>query len=396
MASSALDYLRDLRIDEIMEDMQDIRVLPGKLTFLDRLMKTPAPNSQLVAKHQGRVQIAPMIAVGAKAPIYKSQRFTVESNTLGKIKFGTHFSEDEMEEWLDLIDTSMKDPGSVLAGGMIRNTVKTQMMGILQQMEWLAVAMQLDGQLGTSSYSRVGYFLEGVTWGRYSDLKATPTIPWQANPTTATPINDILAMKQLRAEKYGRVTNRITMRTSVFRAIINTTEYQNKARQFLAPNVSYVNIPLVNNAQNRDLLGLVLEGMELVLTDTRYWNEDDSGTWSNQAYLPTTTTAPVILDDSSDDGMGDVQDFGVGMPMESRMREIGAPEGNSMIIGGPSGPVNRMISYAAVPPSMDPVGLTIFSAMKGFPRLYQRDSNAVLYVGPVTDLYPAGGDLSPV
>lgn len=395
MASSALDYLRDLRIDEIMEDMQDVRVLPGKTIFLDRLAEKPAANSQLMAKHQGRVQIAPMIAVGAKAPVYKSQRFTVESNTLGKIKYGTHFSEDEMEEWLDLIETPIKDPQGILAGGMIREAVKLQYLGIRQQMEWLAVAMQLDGQLGTSAYSRLGYFLEGVTWGRYGDLKITVTVPWQANPTTATPINDMLAAKQLRTEKYGRMTNRATMGTDTFRAVINTTEYQNKARQFLAPNVSYANIPLVNNQQNRDILGLVLEGMEVVLTDARYWNEDDSGGWSNQRYLPNTPTAPVILDDSSDDGMGEVQDFGVGMPMESRMREIGAPEGNSTIIGGPGGPVNRPISYAAVPPNMDPVGLTIFSAMKGFPRLFQRDSNAVLYVGPVTSLYPAGGDLSP-
>jgi Phage major capsid protein E len=396
MASSALDYLRDLRIDEIMEDMQDVRVLPGKLTFLDRLEEVPAANSQLIAKHQGRVQIAPMIAVGAKAPVYKSQRFTVESNTLGKIKYGTHFSEDEMEEWLDLLENPIKDPEGILAGGMIRNTVKTQLLGIRQQMEWLAVAMALDGQLGTSSYSRVGYFLEGVTWGRYADLKATVAIPWQANPTTATPINDILSMKQLRKEKYGRNTNRVTMGTSTFRAVINTTEYQNKARQFLAPNVSYINIPLVNNQQNRDILGLVLEGMELDLYDGRYWNEDDSGTWSNQRFFPNIPTAPVVLDDSTDDGDPTVQDFGIGMPMESRMGSIGAPEGNSMIIGGPSGAVNRAISYAAVPPSMDPVGLTIFSAMKCFPRLYQRDSNAVLYVGPVTDTYPAGGDLSPV
>ena len=303
-----------------------------------------------------------------------------------------------MEEWLDLLENPIKDPQGVLAGGMVGRAVKNHMEGIEQQMEWLQVAQQLDGQLGSAAYSRLGYKLEGVTWGRYSDLKATVAIPWQANPTTAQPINDILGMKQLRKEKYGRETNRITMGTSTFRAIINTAEYQAKARQFLAPNVSYVNIPLVNNAQNRDILGLVLEGMEVELYDTRYWSEDDYGNWVSYRYFPTTPTAPVILDDSAMDRMDSVQDFGVGMAMEGRMSQIlpGASGVGNMVIGAPAGGVSRPMSYATVDPAMDPVGLTVFSLCKCFPRLYQRDSNAVLYVGPITDLYPAGGDLSPV
>jgi hypothetical protein len=395
MASPALDYLRELRIDEIMRDMVDVRTLPGELTFLNRVNRNPAPNSQLIAKWQGRIQIAPMIAVNSKAPVYKAERYTVESNTLGKIKYGTHFSEDEMEEWLDLIQKPIQDPQGILAKDTVRKTVENQLKGIEQQMEFLQVAQQLDGQLGTSAYSRLGYILENVTWGRYSDLKATVSIPWQANPTTATPVNDILSMKQLRKEKYGRDTNRITMGTSVFRAVINTTEYQNKARQFLAPNVSYVNIPLINSAQNRDILGLVLEGMQLVLSDSRYWNEDDAGNWTTNRFLPNTPTAPVILDDSANDKSDTVQDFGIGMPMEGRMGSMGV-DSKGMIIGLNGGGANRPMSYAVVPADMDPVGLTIYSVTKCFPRLYQRDSNAVLYVGPVTDTYAANADLNPV
>lgn len=395
MASTALDYLRNLRIDQIMEDMVDARVLPGDLKFLNGLNRNPSPNSQLTAKHSMRVQIAPMISTNAKAPIYKAQRFTVESNTLGKIKYGAHFDEDEMEEWLDLIESPMKDPRGVLAGDMIAKTVKTQLMGIEHQMEWLAVAMALDGKLGSSAYNRLGYFLEGVSWGRYNDLKATVAIPWEANPTTATPISDMLAMKQRRKEKYGRDTNRVRMGTSTFRAVINTTEYQNKARQFLAPNVSYVNIPLVNSQQNRDLLSMVLEGMELDLYDTRYENEDDAGTWTTTRFLPNTPTAPVILDDSANDRKDMVADFGVGTPMEGRIRDLVPAEGGQ-VIGAPAGGVQRPMSYAYVNDRMDPVGLTIYSLTKCFPRLYDRASNAVLYVGPITELFGVSLDLDPV
>ena len=39
--------------------------------------------------------------------------------------------------------------------------------------------------------------------------------------------------------------------------------------------------------------------------------------------------------------------------------------------------------------------MTVFSVCKTFPRLYQRDSNVVLNVGPTVDLVPTT-DFSPV
>lgn len=392
MASTALDYLRNLRIDEIAEDFQDVRTLPGDLVFLNRLNRVPAANSELMAKHQGRVQIAPMIATNARAPVFKADKYRVESNDLGKIKYGTHFSEDEMTEWMALQDSRIKDPQGILAGGMVPKVVMKQLKGIEQQMEWLAVAMTLDGQLGSGRYNRFGYFMEDVSWGRYPDLKSNFPIALEANPTTCKPIDYILAMKQRRKEKYGKETNRITLGTSTLRAIYATTEYQTKAKPFLPVQIDYGSLPLTDNPRNRDLLKMVLEGMEVVTYDTRFWNETDAGTWSSSRFWPNTPTAPIVLDDSADDRVEEVHDFGVGMALEGMMGSMGAGPGGQ-IIGGPGGGANRIVSYGYIKPDLDPPGLTVYSVMKGFPRLFDRASNAVLYVGPITELIDVDDDI---
>jgi hypothetical protein len=394
MPTTATDYLRDLRIDTIMEDLIDVRnIMPGNLLFYNRLKEVPADNRQLIAKHQGRVQIAPMIATNAKAPVFKADKFTVETNTLGKIKFGTHWAEDEMEDLIELINSPIRDPQGILAGGMVANVVKKQLMGIRMQQEFLSVAMALDGQFGTGAYSRFGFILEGVSWGRYTDLKRTVSIPWYANPTTATPVNDILTAKQYWVERYGRTATRITMATQSFRDMIATTEFQNKVRMYLAPNVSYINIPQVVSPQQRDLARSVLDGMEIVLYDSRFETQNDDLSWSRFRYMPLSPNAPVILDDKMDDKNADVQDFGMGTAMESRLAS--ARENNGTVIGELPAGVTRPISYAVVPQDLDPVGLTVFSVAKCFPRLYQRDSNVVLNVGPTVDLVPST-DFSPV
>jgi hypothetical protein len=394
MASTALDYLRNLRIDEIMEDTQDKRVLPGNLVFLNRLNRNPAANSELIAKHQGRVQIAPMIATNAKAPVFKADKYRVESNTLGKIKYGTSFDEDEMEEWMDLQRSAIRDPQGILGANRVSSTLMTQLKGIEHQMEWLAVAMALDGKLGSSTYNRFGYFLENVTWGRYDDLKADFPIALEANPTTCKPISYILAMKQRREEKYGEATNRMTLGTSTLRAIYLTTEYQTMAKPFLPVQIDYGSLPTTDNKRNREILSMVLEGMEVVTYDTRYWNETDSGTWSSTRFWPNTPTAPIELSDSAQDNTDEVADFGVGMAMEGMMAGMGAGMGDSQVIGGPDGGKNRVISYGTVSPRLDPPGLTLYSVMKGFPRLYDRASNAVLYAGPITELLTVNDDLN--
>jgi len=66
--------------------------------------------------------------------------------------------------------------------------------------------------------------------------------------------------------------------------MIATTEFQNKARMYLAPNVSFVNLPqsdltgMTNLAQN--VLGMTIE-----LYDSRAWTQAADGTLSSTPYL---------------------------------------------------------------------------------------------------------------
>lgn len=377
---AGFELLKNLNVDEVMMDLQDARNIPGELTFLNRLNQVPAKNSQLVAKWMERVQIADFISTDAKAPVYKNGRFTLETNVLGKMKIGTHFSEEDMEELRDLsANSTFMDPQGLIRGDMIRRVVAKHLQGLRWRQESLAVAMAIDG----FSYNRLGIVMNGVTWGMPADLKSTVAIPWTTS-ASATPITNILQMRQLRKERYGKETNRITMGTSVLRTIIATTEFSSMIRMYLAPNVSYANIPQVNSEYQRGLVAQLLD-MEVVLYDSRYWSEDEAGNYTSSRFLPLLPSAAVILDDKSADRNGTIQDFGVGVALES---SLAAALPNSGALGSPGMGMNRAFSYTYIPDNLDPPNLTVYSAMKGFPRKYDRAANSVLFVGPINDLIP--------
>jgi hypothetical protein len=79
----------------------------------------------------------------------------------------------------------------------------------------------------------------------YSDLKVTVGVTWDT-AATATPVADMFAVKLIGKARYGVNYNRVTMSTTAFRYMIATTEFQNKARHDLAPNVSYANLTLTD------------------------------------------------------------------------------------------------------------------------------------------------------
>lgn len=387
MPAAAFDFIRQLNVDRIVADFQDKRQAPATLVFLNRLNQVPASNRQLLARYQGRVQIADMIATNAKAPVYKAQKFRMESNTLGKIKIGTEWTEDEMEELLDLAQSPAQDPDGLLAKNMIRKAVLDQVLGIEQRMEWLAVAMALDGAYSSSTYNRLGFSMSGATWGMPSDLKVTLATPW-TNPSAATPIDDILAMIRLRRERYGRETNRITLPLDALRAATRTVEFTTKVNNQMPANFNYANTSQFDDAYRKEVFGRLCN-CEVVLYDSRYWSEGDDGTRTSYRFLPLSPQCPVILDDKANDRDDSVADFGVGTPMESRMSELLPNEGTGgTIVGSLPAGVNRIVSYPVVDPRLDPPGLTIFSAAKCFPRKYDPFANSVLFVGNISETIP--------
>jgi hypothetical protein len=95
-----------------------------------------------------------------------------------------------------------------------------------------------------------------------------------------------MALKEIAQVRYGIVYNRMTLPLAVFRHLIQCVEFQNAARLFLAPNVSFVNLTIQNTDQMRNLAQNVL-GLEVIETyDGRFWTQDDAGSLTSNRFWP--------------------------------------------------------------------------------------------------------------
>ncbi len=125
------------------------------------------------------------------------------------------------------------------------------------------------------------------------------------------------------------------MSTAAFRLMIATTEFQNKARQFLAPNVSYANLSLADVDFQRTIALNVL-GLDVIeLDDSRAWKQMPDGRLVSEPYLPINK---IILGDPADDGDPNVMDFANGPVVEAMSRaswrKLGRPRATSPASAG--------------------------------------------------------------
>jgi hypothetical protein len=251
------------------------------------------------------------------------------------------------------------------------------LLGVRQRMEALLVAMACDGL----SYNRLGIVMTNVTWGMPADLKVTPGTTWDT-AGSATPVADIWAVRRTARVRYGQEYNRITMSTQAFMYMIATTEFQNKARVFLAPNVSYTNLTLADLTAQQNIAGNIL-GLTIELYDARYWTQNPDGTLSGTPFLPITK---VVLSNTADDNDPTAADFANGVTTESIVSGLAPSE----MVGGMGGPTRGPISYATVPSDMNPPQITYWAVARGFPRKQRIQSTAVLTVGTFTDTIAVG------
>ena len=176
-----------VRIQRAMDALQDVRDMPKELKFLGRTPLTPAMDGEIMARFIGRAHIADLIADDGRAGVYNLGKFSLESTEPPNIKVGTNMTQAEINQ---VFRFGMDDDAN-LVDELLMKKVDALLLGVRQRMETLLIAMALDG----FSYSRLGVVLNNVTWGMPSDLKVTSGVAWQANPTTATPIDDILTIK---------------------------------------------------------------------------------------------------------------------------------------------------------------------------------------------------------
>lgn len=378
------EYLSVLHMSRIIQALADVRTLPQELLFANRIPMTPAIEGEIVGRWINRVQIADLVADDSKALTYTAGKLQVENTIVPNIKHGRQLTQENINQlaqinaapWMPQAAADMGD--NEIVGQVLPAIVDDLLTGLHQRREALLVAMHLD----QFSYTRFGMNVNG-TWGIPADLKVNLQIPW-TDANNATPVNDVWTVKRNASVRYGMNYNRGTMSTSAFIYMISTTEFQNKARTTLPLYINYANLPLAHLSLQRDIARNILGLDELDLYDARFWSQDASGNLTSAPYLPINK---VILDSTDNDDNPAVQDFANGITTESMISGL-LPNTGAGVIGSFQRGVRGPIAYTTVDPALNPPNLTIWGVMRGFPRRFRLQANAVMTVGQFTDNIP--------
>lgn len=371
-----LRFLRAVRVNTIMQALQDTREMPADLVWSNRINDVPALDEEIMARFVGRMQIADLIADDAQAVVYQTGKFSFESSAVPNLKHGAAMTQAMLNQLRTLQGTVQNDMG--IFSAYENRTIDSLLAGIRWRKEALFIAMLIDG----FSYDRLGIKMSNVSWGMPSDLKVTPSITWD-NPTTATPVSDILTVVLVGKTRYGITFDRVSMTTTDFRYMIATTEFQNKAKAFLPPQLSFTNLALAALTQQRALAEAAL-GMTIELNDSRYWTQDDKGVQTSAPFHP---VGKVILTSTANDKQDGVWDFANGIVTESIVADLV----DTAMIGGLGGAQYGPVAYATVANAqLNPPGIVYWGVARGFPRKHLLQSSAVLTVGTYADLIAVG------
>jgi hypothetical protein len=369
------EYMTALRLTQVIQGLIDIRDINAGLLWVGRTPITPAADGEILGRFSGNVLIADLIAEDSAAAVYSAGKLQFETYTRPKLKIGRALTESQLSQIDQIRRGEIRGEEAFL--NFIGPIATNCLAGIRQRMEFLIVSMLTD----TMTYDRLGFKAIGATWGMPSDLKVTVVNPWD-NPTTGTPVSDVLAMDLIGAVRYGLTYNRLTMSTQAFRYMIATTEFQNKAKVFIPAQLSFTNLNLANIQQMRVLAENTL-GKAIEFYDSRYFVQDTAG---NNTSAPYMAINKVILDNTDNDNNAMVRDFSNGIPQETKF--LGLP--NAAVIGGEAlqGGQYGPIAYMTYPPELNSPELTLWAVAKGWPRKPKIQSNAVLTVGAFNDLVP--------
>lgn len=374
---TAYQPLSAQNLTAFMPALQDVRNLPQMLYFSSIHPMVNAEDADIIAYYIGVAQIADIITDDAQANVYSWGRVQTETNNLPNLKVGMNLTQAQ----LNLLHTLMMRGGAAIAPGsplanFLGNLAMLGDLGVRQRIETLLIAAYLDD----FSYDRFGVKLSGVKWGTPAQLKSTPATPW-TTAGSATPVADVLQMKQVGRQQFGREYDRAIMSTSAFQYLINTTDFINRVRvQYsINPTVSAATLPLDNIQSWLTLAAPILNLKEIVLYDARYRSQDTTGAVSSTRFMPANK---VILSEISNDNMPRVLDFANAVTTESMVAGLVPTQMVGALPPGTYGP----ISYATpANANLNPPGVTVWAAARGWTRKWDKAMNAVLTVGTFGD-----------
>lgn len=367
--SQNIDILGAGRVNTVMSTLQDERGKSQELLFLGRTPLVPASDGEIMAHFLGHILIADLIADGQRAATYSAGKFSLVGNSVPNLKIGTSLNQEQLNQLNAFINggVNVQDDLFPMSESRILDNLR---LGVQQRMEALCVAARIGG----FSYDRLGIKMQGVTFGMPSDLNITIATPL-TDAANATPVSDILLAKRLGQVKYGIVYNRITMTLAAFGAMIATIEFINKSRQFLAPNVSYLNLNNTNTEDMKMLAQRVLGIPTIELYDARYWGQNSDGSITSAPFLPLNK---IILESSQNDNNAMAFDFANGVVTESLISRFGGSNINGQLPANARGPVGYTTTED------NPPSVTYWGVGRGFPRRHLLQASACLTIAPDT------------
>lgn len=366
----AENVLQSVLIRKAFVALQNKQDMPQALPWLGRTVSVPATDDEIILKYNIRVQVADLIADDAKANVYRYNRAKMETYAIPNLKVGTSLTQSEINQMYAL-SQNPGVPSELTWPGFINRHNAANLLGVRQRMETLIMGMMLND----FDYNRFGIVIENADWGMPSDLAVTPGTPW-TTAASATPVADVQTVRRVAQERYGVDYNRMSMSLGAFLLMIATTEFQNKARLYLAPNVSFSNLTTQNTQEMVNLAQSVMGLKTIEFNDARFWSQDDAGTMTNARYQPLNK---VLLTNDGDDNNASVRDWANTFVTESI---VSATAGDGVFSGPEYGPTAFVTSASL---DHNPPGFTQWGVARGWPRKFAETQSAVLTVGTVSD-----------
>jgi hypothetical protein len=366
-----LALLSPKRLTAVTQAIMDPRLRTQRMIWLERTPLVEATEDEMFGRWADRIQIADIINDDAEALTYSAGRMEFRSYSVPKIKHGTSLTEGQVRELRKALRSGRAE-GTPWAN-LERRIIRNQVLGVRQRME----AICIGGVLGEFHYDRLGMKID-ITFPIPADLKMVADPPW-TDHANAHPVQDCWDLKLQADQRYGNEVSRLSMSTPAFLHMIQCTEFQTKARMYLAPNVSFVNLNDRDLGNMKTLAQTVL-GFTVEFDDRRYWNQHAGGKRTSHRFWPANK---VSLTNPAFDGDASVRDFASGELIEPLVLDI--------LDGGGSlddEPIYGPYSYVDGDRGVNPATLDFWTAFRGFVRPKIDEDRAIIDIGAVYDTIP--------
>jgi hypothetical protein len=389
---AGMQFLASTRLTTIARALEDPRLLPGQLIHSQRVLDSDSWDGDIIARDQARTLIADIIADDAQGGTYATGKLWTETFNIPNLKIGVHFKQEEINQLLSLGQAGvvpassaggfLGEGGNNLLNSIVQKRLDMVRLGIAQRKEALIIAMELDAL----SYNRLGIQIV-TSWGMPAEFKTSQTgnRTWD-NPTTATPITDVLLKKQYIQRRTGRKYNRMDMTTTDLMYAVNTAEFAAKARTVANTwgpwGGGSAPIPVEDLSRMQSIFETLTQ-MQIVLNDNRVWQQNEDASLTQIALWPVGT---VMFSNRDDDGNREVMDVADAIVTESIVAQL--MDGSSATVGRVPAGVRGPLVYATGRPDLNPPQFTLWGVKRCFPRKKDLTATAVMVVGTYTDDIP--------